>query len=172
MAVAGGWHRRDQRRADGVICSKASTGECRRKPGGRKRLVDCGMMNQARFCARKAADFLRSGDKILPMDAAHDDIAALRSALEQAQARATAAEAEAARAVAQISSTEALIASLRLEIEKLRREIYGQRSERKARLLEQMELQLEELEATASEDELAAEQAAAKTTAVKAFTWD
>jgi transposase len=89
------------------------------------------------------------------MDAAHDDIVALRSALEQAQARATAAE--------------ALIASLRLEIEKLRREIYGPRSERKARLLEQMELQLEELEATASEDELAAEQAAAKTTAVKAF---
>ena len=104
------------------------------------------------------------------MDAAHDDIAALRSALEQAQARAAAAEAEAARAVAQVSSTEAIIASLRLEIEKLRREIYGQRSERKARLLEQMEFQLEELEATASEDELAAEQAAAKTTVVKAFT--
>jgi transposase len=104
------------------------------------------------------------------MDATHDDIAALRSALEQAQARATVAEAEAARAVAQISSTEALIASLRLEIEKLRREIYGQRSERKARLLEQMEFQLEELEATASEDELAAEQAAAKTSAVKAVT--
>src|SRR6266542_229560 len=77
---------------------------------------------------------------------------------------------EAARAVAQISSTEAIIASLRLEIEKLRREIYGQRSERKARLLEQMEFQLEELEATASADELTAEQAAAKTTAVKAFT--
>src|SRR5712691_11163369 len=68
------------------------------------------------------------------------------------------------------SSTEAIIASLRLEIEKLRREIYGQRSERKARLLAQMEFQLEELEATASADELTAEQAAAKTTAVKAFT--
>jgi chromosome segregation ATPase len=103
------------------------------------------------------------------MDAAHDDIAALRSALEQAQARAVAAEAEAARAAAQVSSTEELIASLRLEIEKLRREIYGHRSERKARLLEQMEFQLEELKATASEDELAAEQVAAKTTAVKAF---
>ena len=50
------------------------------------------------------------------MEAPHDDIAALRSALEQAQARAAAAEAEAARAVAQVSSTEALIASLRLEI--------------------------------------------------------
>jgi transposase len=110
------------------------------------------------------------GINYFPMDAAHDDIAALRAALEQAQARAAAAEAEAARAVAQISGTEALIASLRLEIAKLRREIYGPRSERKARLLEQMELQLEELEATASEDELAAEQAAAKTAAVKAFT--
>src|ERR1700676_1574783 len=33
-----------------------------------------------------------------------------------------------------------------------------------------MEFQLEELEATASEDELAAEQAAVKTTAVRAFT--
>ena len=62
------------------------------------------------------------------MDAALDDIAALRSALEKAQVRAAAAEAEAARAVAQVSSTAALIASLRLEIEKLRREIYGQRS--------------------------------------------
>jgi transposase len=102
------------------------------------------------------------------MDAAHDDIATLRSSLEKAQARAAAAEAEAARAMAQVSSTEALIASLRLEIEKLRREIYGQRSERKARLLEQMEFQLEELEA--SEDELAAKHAAARTMAVRAFT--
>ena len=68
------------------------------------------------------------------------------------------------------SSTEAVIAALKLEILKLRRELYGQRSERKARLLEQLELQLEELEATATEDELAAEQAAARTsTAVRAF---
>jgi Transposase C of IS166 homeodomain len=104
------------------------------------------------------------------MDAAPDDIIALRVALEKAQARAAAAEAETARAVAQASSIEALIASLRLEIAKLRRELYGQRSERKARLLEQLEFQLEELEATASEDELAAEQATAKTTVVKAFT--
>jgi len=36
--------------------------------------------------------------------------------------------------------------------------------------LDQLELQLEELEATASEDELAAERAAARTTAVAAFT--
>ena len=68
------------------------------------------------------------------------------------------------------SNTEALIASLKLEIEKLRRELYGTRYERKARLLDQLEFQLEELEATASEDELAAEQAAARITAVAAFT--
>ena len=49
------------------------------------------MMNQARFFARKAANFLRFEDKIIAMDAAHDDIAALCSALEKAQARATAA---------------------------------------------------------------------------------
>ena len=99
-----------------------------------------------------------------------DDVANLRAALAQAEARADAAEAEAARAKAMASNTEALIASLKLEIEKLRRELYGTRSERKARLLDQLEFQLEELEATASEDELAAEQAAAKTTAVASFT--
>ncbi|CAO3381879.1 IS66 family transposase [Azospirillum argentinense] len=106
----------------------------------------------------------------LPPAALADDIASLRAALAQAEARADAAEAEAARARAMASNTEALIASLKLEIEKLRRELYGTRSERKARLLDQLEFQLEELEATASEDELAAEQAAAKTTAVTAFT--
>lgn len=99
-----------------------------------------------------------------------DDVANLRAALAQAEARADAAEAEATRAKAIASNTEALIAGLKLEIEKLRRELYGTRSERKARLLDQLEFQLEELEATASEDELAAEQAAAKTTAVAAFT--
>lgn len=106
-----------------------------------------------------------------------DDIAALRAALAQAEARACAAEAEAAhvvaeatRAKAHVSNAEALIASLKLEIEKLRRELYGTRSERKARLLDQLEFQLEELEATASEDELAAERAAARTTTVAAFT--
>ena len=105
-----------------------------------------------------------------PPAALADDIASLRAALAQAEARADAAEADAARARAMASNTEALIASLKLEIEKLRRELYGTRSERKARLLDQLEFQLEELEATASEDELAAEQAAARITAVAAFT--
>src|SRR3954466_7288035 len=99
-----------------------------------------------------------------------DEIMALRAALAQAEARADAAEAEAAQAKAKASSDQAFIAYLKLEIEKLRRDLYGVRSERKARLLDQLELQLEELEATASEDELAAEQAAAKTTTVAAFS--
>jgi len=92
-----------------------------------------------------------------------DDIEALRAAL-------AAAEARTARLAAEASSAEAVIAALKLTIEKLRRELYGQRSERKARLIGQLELQLEELEADASADELAAEQAAAKTSTVQAFT--
>jgi transposase len=92
-----------------------------------------------------------------------NDIEALRSALAAAEARAQRAEAEA-------SNAEAVIAALKLMVEKLRRELYGQRSERKARLLDQLELELEELEASATEDELAAEQAAAKTSTVEAFT--
>ena len=95
--------------------------------------------------------------------AASSDIEALKTALAAAEARARRAEAEA-------SNAEAIIAALKLMVEKLRRELYGQRSERKARLLDQLELQLEELEASATEDGLAAEQAAAKTSAVKAFT--
>src|SRR5437764_7878810 len=79
------------------------------------------------------------------------------------------AEAVAARAQAVNTSTEVLIAHLKLEIEKLRRALYGSRSERKARLLEQMELQLEDLEAAATEDELAAENAAARTQTVQPF---
>ena len=95
--------------------------------------------------------------------AAPSDIDDLERALSAAEARALRAEAEASNAAA-------IIAALKLMVEKLRRELYGRRSERKARLLDQLELQLEELEAQASEDELAAEQAAAQTTEVKAFT--
>ena len=62
-----------------------------------------------------------------------------------------------------------LIAHLRLEIAKLKRDRFGRRSERTQRLLDQYELQLEELEASATADELAAEQAVARTT-VEAFT--
>jgi transposase len=99
-----------------------------------------------------------------------DDIEALKAALLAERARADAAQSEAAVARAEQSDAHALIVHLKLQIEKLKREIYGPRSERSARLLDQMELQLEELEATATEDELAAEQAAAKTTNVATFS--
>ncbi len=104
------------------------------------------------------------------MAAAPDDIAALKAALAAAERRADRAEAEVARRTAKASHAEALIAHLTLEIEKLKRELYGTRSERKARLLDQLEMQLEDAQATATEDELAAEQAAAKTTNVQAFS--
>jgi len=80
------------------------------------------------------------------------------------------ARAEVAAALAERSANQALIAHLKLEIAKLNRDRFGPRSERTARLLDQMELQLEELEAQATADELAAEQAAARTTNVAAFT--
>ena len=76
----------------------------------------------------------------------------------------------AAAALARNAGDAATIARQNLEIAKLKRQIYGPRSERTARLLDQMELELEELVATATEDEIAAEQAAAKTTTVAAFT--
>jgi transposase len=90
------------------------------------------------------------------MDSPTDDIAMLR--------------AEVALARAKMAEDAATIARQNLEIAKLRRQLYGPRSERTARLLDQMELELEELEATATEYEIAAEQAAARTTTVAAFT--
>ena len=95
--------------------------------------------------------------------------ARVQAAAMNAQAAAVNAVADAANARADLSSTEALISHYKLEIEKLRRLLYGTRSERTARLLEQMELQLEELEATATEDELAAEQAAARSQTIPSF---
>ena len=92
-----------------------------------------------------------------------DDVEALREALAVVTA-------ELANARAQKAHDEALIAHLKLQVEKLRREKFGPRAERGARLLSQLEMELEELDATATEDELAAEQAAAGTTTVKAFT--
>src|SRR5258708_8023496 len=53
---------------------------------------------------------------------------------------------------------------------KLERQIYGQRSERSSRLIDQLALTFEELGASATEDELAAERAVARTTAVRGFT--
>jgi transposase len=94
---------------------------------------------------------------------------ALRSALATALGRAADVEAELAAERAERSADRALIAHLKLQILKLNRERFGPRSERTARLLDQLELQLEELEASASEDELAAEQAAARSTRVASF---
>ena len=92
-----------------------------------------------------------------------DDVEALKAALSVALA-------EVAAVRAARSADQALIAHLKLQIQKLNRERFGPRSERTARLLDQLELQLEDLEATATEDDLAAEQMAARTTTVAAFT--
>ena len=109
-------------------------------------------------------------------DALPEDIDALKAALIAARALAsqaaqqrdeTAAELAAARAAA--SEDKARIVHLKLQIAKLQRQLFGTRSERTQRLIDQLELQLEELEASASEDEIAAEMAAAKTTAVTGF---
>src|SRR5215468_3997176 len=96
-------------------------------------------------------------------EAIPDEIAALKEALAE-----IAAELAVARAKA--SEDSALIAQQKLRIAKLERQIYGQRSERSSRLIEQLALTFEELESGATEDELAAEQAVAKTTTVRGFT--
>src|SRR5580704_12555601 len=99
-----------------------------------------------------------------------DDIDALKRALLAERDRAARVAAELAVAQAKASDDQALIAHQQLQIAKLTRALYGQHSERSVRLVDQMELAFEELESSASEDELAAEQAAAKTTNVLAFT--
>jgi transposase len=110
-------------------------------------------------------------------EALPDDIDALKAALllargqcVDATARALRSEAELAIVRARASDDQVLIAHQQLQIAKLRHQLYGQRSERTVRLLDQMELGLEELESSATEDEIAAEQAAARTTNVAAFT--
>jgi len=102
--------------------------------------------------------------------AIRDEVAALKEALAVERARALEIAAELAVARAKASEDQALIAQQKLRIAKLERQIYGQRSERSSRLIDQLALEFEELSATATEDELAAEQAAAKTTPVRAFT--
>jgi transposase len=90
------------------------------------------------------------------MDSQSEDLATLKAELALARAR--------------MADDAATIARQSLEIAKLKRQIYGPRSERMARLIDQMELELEDLEAAATEDEIAAEQAAARTTSVAAFS--
>ena len=108
---------------------------------------------------------MASTDEALP-----DDLAALKSALLSATARALQVEAELALAQARASDDQAMIAHQQLQIAKLRHQLYGQRSERAVRLLDQLALGFEELESTATADEIAAEQAAARTTNVAPFT--
>src|SRR4051794_4375558 len=86
-----------------------------------------------------------------------------RAALAEENA---ALKAELAVARAKASEDAALIVQQTLRIAKLERQVYGQKSERSARLIDQLALTFEELEANATEDELAAEQAVAKTTVV------
>ncbi len=93
----------------------------------------------------------------------------LKAALAAATCRTAEVEAELALARARGADDAALIAGQKLEIAKLKRELYGPRSERLSRLIEQMEFELEDLGAAATEDEIAAEQAAARTTTVAAF---
>ena len=103
-------------------------------------------------------------------EALPDDVGALKAALIAERARRLEVAAELAVAQAKASEDMALIAAQKLRIAKLERQVFGQRSERSARLVDQLVLDLEELEASATEDELAAEQAAAKTTTVRPFT--
>ncbi len=108
------------------------------------------------------------------MDAARaalaEENAALKAALAVAQTKGLEVAAELAVARAKASEDAALIAQQTLRIAKLERQVYGQKSERSARLIDQLALTFEELEASATEDELAAEQAVAKTTDVAGFT--
>ena len=99
-----------------------------------------------------------------------EENAALKAALSAVQTRSLEITAELAVAHAKASEDMALIAAQKLQIAKLQRQVYGQKSERSLRLVEQLALTFEELEASATEDELAAEQAAKKTTSVAGFT--
>ena len=105
-----------------------------------------------------------------------DDVDALKAALmiERAKARDMQAErdvgaAELAVARAKASADLAMIAHQKLRITKLERQLYGPRSEISSQLIDQLALQFEELDASATEDELAAEIAVAKVTAVAGF---
>src|SRR5260370_13691104 len=103
-------------------------------------------------------------------EALPDDVAALKAALIAERARRLEVAAELAVARAKASEDMALIAAQKLRIAKLERQVYGQRSERSARLLDQLPLEFQALDTSATEDELAAEQAAARTTTVRGFT--
>jgi transposase len=103
-------------------------------------------------------------------DGLPDNIDALKAVLIIERAKALEVAAELAIARAKASQDMALIAHQKLRIARLERQLYGQRSERSARLIDQLALVFDELQAEATEDELAAEAAIARTTAVAGFT--
>lgn len=92
-----------------------------------------------------------------------DELEALKARLAIREAEL--AEERAARIAAEATAAgaSAMITHLKLTIAKMRRERFGQSSERSAHLLEQLEFELADLEANLAEDEIAAENAAAKT---------
>ncbi len=107
---------------------------------------------------------------LLPPISLPDDLASAHAALLAEREARLRAEAEASSAKAKLSSIEALNVRLQLLIAKLERDKHGPSRERTQRLIDQMELQLEEMVADATEDELASEEASAKTQNVRAFT--
>ncbi len=107
---------------------------------------------------------------VSPVEPLPDDIAALKAELLSATTRSLQVEAELAVAKARASDDQTMIAHQKLQIAKLQHQLYGQRSERAVRLLDQLALGFEELESSATADEMAAEQAAARTTNVAPFT--
>ena len=108
-----------------------------------------------------------ASDELLQLRA---DLAVARDLAEKAEAKALTAEAKAARVMAINADLLARNAHLELMNEKMRRDKYGASSERSRRLLEQLELTFEDLEADAAEAEILGEMAAARATAVTAFT--
>ena len=92
-------------------------------------------------------------------------VEALQALLAATQAKLLDAEDRLAVERACRSADQTLIAHLKLTIAKMQRDRFGPHSERTARLLDQMELRLEELEANVTEDDLAAEEASARSVA-------
>jgi transposase len=108
-----------------------------------------------------------ASDELLRLRA---DLAAARDLAEKAEAKALDAKAEAARVMAINADLLARNAHLELMNEKMRRDKYGPSSERIRRLLDQLELTFEDLDTDAAEAEILGEIAAARATAVTAFT--
>ncbi|MGY2733329.1 multidrug efflux pump subunit AcrA (membrane-fusion protein) [Sphingomonas sp. UYP23] len=108
-----------------------------------------------------------ASDELLQVRA---DLAAARDLAEKAEAKALDAKAEAARVMAINADLLARNAHLELMNEKMRRDKYGPSSERIRRLLDQLELTFEDLQTDATEAEIRGEIAAARATAVTAFT--